>query len=172
MLKRGGGISCDGLKQTLSGGKYYDLVIHFVNVDRHYLTVKNDVSLQSRVLVLVEHRAAESAEEIQENLEISSNERFVFDLSHLMKNLTLVTDWAAILPDIVGESALSARVTLGWKWLGGIVQKLNTTFVKVMESEKAAGTRLYRDLKKVKEIFRIFKAGGWNNALSQGSALY
>lgn len=172
VMRLGGGVSCDGLKQPLTGKKFYDFVLHYVEVNRHMLTGGLDVSLQSRVLLLVEHNDSESAELIKKNLDRALTVRFGIGLSQFMEKFTLVTDWAATLPNIVGASASSSRVPFGWRWLGCIVHKLNTTLKTVVESERAAGSRVHQDLESVKALVRIFKAGGWNNGLPDGCALY
>lgn len=126
IMQLGRGISFDGLKQPLSGWKYYDLVLHYVNSTKHLLTVKIDFGLRSRVLVLVEHKAAESSEKIHKNLDCGLKERYGFGLDHLMHQFTLSTDWAATLPNIVVASASISQVPFGCKWIGCVVHKLNT----------------------------------------------
>lgn len=122
-------------------------------------------------MLLVKNREAESSKKIQNTLDNTLNEQFGFNLSYIVQNFTFFTELSATIPNIVGACASSARVYFGGKWVGCIVQKLNTALKNVIESEKGDATRVICDVEKVKETVRIFKAGGWNNALAQVLAL-
>lgn len=93
-------------------------------------------------------------------MESAQMDRYGVTLSKFMQKFTLGTDWAATIPNIVRERSSSARVPLGWKWVLCIFHKLNNAFKNLIESEKAASTRVYQELEKFKEIFPIFKAAG------------
>lgn len=171
ICKIGGGITCDGLKQPITGRKYYDLVLHYVEFKKHLVTGKLDVTLHSRVLLLNEHSGPESAENIRANLNTALVEKFNISFDRLMKRFTLVTDWAATMPCIVGASASSNRVPFGSKWVGCVVHQLNTILKNVMDEQIKKKSTIATDLENVKELVRIFKSGSWNSDLPDGCSL-
>ena len=122
----------ENLQFSLYDRKYYDLVLHFVELKSHVITGKIDVKLHSRVLLLNEHRGPESVENIHAKLDEALKSKLGWSFDELLKTFTLVTDWASTPPCIVGASASSNRVPLGVKWIGCVVQQLNTLLKHVM----------------------------------------
>ena len=172
-LKQGGGISCDGLKESTTGKKFYDLVLNYVEISEpHPVTMKQTGKFVSKVLLLAEHTGAESAREIRQTLTTSLNNQFNLSFENLFQNATLVTDWAPTLPCINDASASSSKVPLNESWLGCICHKLNTLMRHAMEQEEKENRRTHRDLESVKKLVRIFKKGAWNLELPDGYSLY
>ena len=100
----GGGISCDGLTQCTTGTKFYDLVVHYIDLSKpHAVTGKLSGRFFAKVLVLKNHKDAESADAIRHTLNKALRDDFSTSLSELMTKCTFVTDWANTLPCVVGS---------------------------------------------------------------------
>lgn len=171
-MKLAGGILCDGLEQPITGHKFYDQVLHYVEATEHLLTGQVDVRLYSRVLLLVQHNSPECADQIDRNLYQCLVHRFGIHLNSLMEGFTLVTDWSATQPNIVGGITSSARVPFGAWWVECILHKMNTMLKIVNQAIKESSTIPWKDLERVKEIVRVFERGAYNNGLPGEFALY
>lgn len=108
LLERGGGITCDGLKQMVNGKKYYDLVIHFIDCTGDEL--KAHASVQSLLLFIFLHAGPESADALRHAIDAKLQSLYSISFGELMKHFTFVTDSAANMPRIVGSSVSIALV--------------------------------------------------------------
>ena len=60
LMKRGGGITCDGLKQRVNGKKYYDFVLHFVEYTENDISCADNASVHTLVLFIFSNAGAEN----------------------------------------------------------------------------------------------------------------
>jgi hypothetical protein len=177
--KYGGGMSSDGLKKKRTGIKYYDLTLHYFEVETFSEIGKDRlIALRTRMLFLAEHRGelGETAAAIRSTLESKLVADFGLTLSELQDRFTLVTDWAATMPRIVGASVSETMAPLNLAWSGCSAHQLCTVLRKLFDErdrhECPDLDAIHSDVEKMKAIIRIFKSCEYNHLLPDGMALF
>lgn len=173
VLRVGGGISCDGVKVELTGKKYYDFVLNYIEVHRRPVSRGGGLSwkLQTRLLFITPHVGAETAEEIRKTLDECLVASTGKPLEAYEKNFTFVTDCAATMPCVFGASVSPARVPYCERWVGCISHQLNTAMKNAMKHEGIATSIIGQDLERVKKIVTLFKKASLNAEMPEGHAL-
>lgn len=127
VLKAGGGVTSDGLKQDIAGEKFYDFTAHFYRVGKpDVLRRRREVERITKVIFLKQHHGPESASALRDTFDQALLEKCGVELDTFMEYFTFVTDCAATMPCIVRASASSHRVRFTERWMGCISHQLNT----------------------------------------------
>jgi hypothetical protein len=175
----GGGMSSDGLKKKRTGVKYYDLTLHYFEVEKFPELGKDRlITLKTRMLFIAEHRSelGETAAAIRSTLEANLIADFGLTLSDLQEKFTLVTDWAATMPRIVGASVSETIAPSNLAWSACSAHQLCTVLRKIFDDRDrhACSTleSIHSDIEKMKSIIRIFKSCEYNHLLLDGMALF
>lgn len=108
----GGGITSDGLKQRFQRRKYIDLVINYFNVpSRYFMTIKQTVTRQNKVIKMEEHSGPESIADSRSFLDDGFQKRFGINFNALLRNFKMVTDCARTITCIVGAYRSCRKVS-------------------------------------------------------------
>lgn len=111
------------------------------------------------MLVLAETLNANIEAKMFSLLDESLRTNYKIDLYYLFKSFTLVADWVAVMPNIVGASTSSNIARLEEKWMRCIAHRFNTTMkpcLKLLEADTYVW-KILEDLANVKTIVRILK---------------
>jgi hypothetical protein len=101
-MKLGGGMSCDGGKKERTGCKFYDLSF---TISDGKLGKPATVQLTNRTLFVAEHAPGrgDNAVAIRQTLHATLADQFpAVTLEALNMSFTFITDWAAMMPCVVG----------------------------------------------------------------------
>lgn len=169
VMELGGGATSDGLKEKMSGRKFYDMVLHYFDFGKpHPLTGEVSIEMKSRVMFLMEHTEAETAVALRASFDTWLQEHHGVTLDEILQSFTFVTDCASTMPCIAGASSSSRRVPFTERWVGCIAHQLNTAMKKTIATEDDSNSIVSKDLKSLKTIVRIFKQSGMNNDMPNG----
>lgn len=169
MIKAGGGISCDGVKVEETGKKYYDFVVHFIEIGRtDPATRKKTWAIKKKVLFVARCNGSETADALR-NLIDESLGQFSTSVDILKGSFTFVTDCAATMAAIFGASVSPNRVPFSELWIGCISHQLNTAMKHAVENCNDPGFKA--DLECLKKLVTVFKKSGLNEKLPSGKAL-
>lgn len=70
MIKVGGGISCDGFKVEEAGKKYYDFVVHFIELGRvDPATKRRTLLIKKKVLFVARCNGSETADALRNRID-------------------------------------------------------------------------------------------------------
>lgn len=123
-----------GLTQKISGRKYYDFVIHYVKE-----TSGKPPSLRTKVLFPSPFGSGpNTGKNIRQLLKDTLYASMSINFDKFMEQFTFVTEFAAVIPIVVGSFASTTRCKWDESWSPGIVHMLNTAMKKAMiEMNKA-----------------------------------
>jgi len=162
-------MTCDRLKQSVTGKKFYDLVAHYITVSKLNLIYgRLHVVMPLSVLLLEEKIGQESAAALRNLLEVAWLQKFGLHFEKFMSRYTFVTDHASTLPCFIGSSSSSSKVPFTHKWLGCVSHLLNTVMKHCVQEQQREDSIERKVLIRVKTIVRVFKHGNWNVLLPQG----
>jgi hypothetical protein len=181
---RGRGASTDGWKCARTGRKFCDLNISCLEVFAGVAFGQATVRLSNRCIVFANHDSkSENADSIIATLEHAMAHCFPGrTFRALLAVVTLVTDWAAVMPNIASRSVSAAICPLDERWLVCAAHQLDTVFKKLLplhETTEAQKSRqktqalvpLFSDLASVQLIIRTMKHAELNGKLEKGYRL-
>lgn len=173
ILDIGGGVTCDGVKVEVSGKKYYDFVLNFVEVSRRPVCKGGGkvARLRSKLLFITPHSGPETAQDIRGTLENRIKATTGFHLTDFEQTFTFVTDCAATMPCVFGASVSSSRVPYSHRWIGCISHQLNTSMKNAMNNSQISSGEIGVDFERVKKIVTLFKKSAMNVMMPDGCAL-
>lgn len=102
VVRFGGDITCDCLKQKYTNATYYDFTLHYIRVGL-LRGEERKVDIICPVLMVKEHTDPEGAVSIGHSLESALRTELGLDFETFMKDFTLVSDCASTLPCVVGH---------------------------------------------------------------------
>lgn len=100
IFRHGAGATCDGVKLDIPGGKYYDIVLHYLDTRRRPISKGGgiDWSMKTKLLVMAQHKRLQTALRIRENLNNRLLDTTGHSIEEFEKHCTFVTDCAATTP--------------------------------------------------------------------------
>jgi hypothetical protein len=167
----GGGMSSDGLKKKRTGIKYYDLTLQYLWIGTPTQFGKDrEVSMQTRMLFLAEHDRSrgESSVAVRRTLDEALSKRFALKLSDLQSSFCFVTDWANMMPNIVGASTSRNKGPLTMSWSECSAHQLSTVLRTAFDEMNISDPDFEdftNDLVSMRTVIRIFKQSDLNSLL-------
>lgn len=170
-IRVGGAVSSDGLTNKISGKKYYDFVLHFVDPRNG----KHN-ELTTIVLFLAPAHGGERGADIRELLRRHLYQTTGYDFDSFVRNFSLVTDSAAVMPTIVGASVSENISARDERWLPCVAHMLNTAMKHAMKAlsdntDEPFAASVTKDIQAMKKVIAWMKRTGKNSELPRGFAL-
>lgn len=163
----------DGVTLSNQGKHFYDLTLHFFEFSSGSLLESSWPKMVCHNPLLAESGNCQTAQEIKLLLPKHLTRKYSVDLDYFLNSFTLVTDWAAVMPNIAGASVSTNVAPFDLKWMGCAAQQINTvmrTVMKIAASDPVLN-QVTEQLKAVKDIVRVFKQSKLNGELRDGKTL-
>lgn len=143
-------MTSDGVKKAMSGKKYSDFVLHYIDVNKK----SSQATLQSIFLYVMSHSEAESAEAICNPLDQMVRVIYGVSFWSFMKHMTLVMDCAANMPRILNASVSTCLVLLSERWMRCFIHQLNIPIKHVVHilTKQDDWSAIAMDMGLVKEV--------------------
>lgn len=101
IMMLGGRITCDGMKNKLTGDKFYDLVLHYIAVRKHlFFPTIGSGKLYCKVLFVNCNNGEEDANSIRMMLNEKLQASAGIYLDHVYQNFKFVTDCATMMAKV------------------------------------------------------------------------
>ena len=117
-LKHGGAFSVDGVHLKANGKHYYDFKVHFMRVKRDNAHAEPTFQIANKCLLLVEGPEVPTVINIRQNLEVVLIRKYQTGLDHFLKNITMVTNGAAVMARVANPSVSAELHSLDETWMG------------------------------------------------------
>lgn len=134
VIKRERGISIDGLTLTFQGRHYYDVTLHYMEIEKPKMFQDNcSIRVCNKTILLTEGPKVQSAISIRHYLDDSIRSEYGATLGELQRMFTVVTDSAADMANAAGSSVSRASYTPDHRWMGCLVHILNSAMKHAYE---------------------------------------
>lgn len=169
MCVAAGGITCDGVMVEQTGHKYYDFVLHYIDIEAEDRSSNRPRwCLRNRVLFIARCSGSETAETLRETIDAHLTPYGIF-VQKLKRHFTFVTDCEATMRAVFGPSVSPNRVPYSELWVGCAPHQLNTAMKHGFDN--ATDEHVRKDVESMKKLIRIFKKNGMNDKLPSGTML-